>query len=782
MFELLAFQKQAQEKLFDVFLQAWNHGSRNTPIVLKAPTGSGKTLITCSFINGLNSLPNWDQDKAYVWVTFHEDLAMQSKTKFAEYFANNLENQLLTVNDLNRGKLFKNDILFLNWEKVKAKKAENRVILRPEDPLMRKEAGFYFEDFIENTHKDGREIILIIDEAHSHVNTDLAQKVIAKINPNTTLHISATPSQEIELEAYRHNSMVEVLRSDVIKEGLIKEQIITQTEDDLMAAGSADLDEALLELGVQKYEELRTEYEELEKNINPLVLIQLPNDDSRLVDLGHPTKETITVDYLKKKGYQDHQIALWFDGRKVNYDETIKNNRSEVNFLLFKQAAGTGWDCPRAHVLVMFREISSATFYIQTLGRILRMAEPGKLDDYLGHPNMTTGYLYTNFKRDELREQDDYKKNNVRDVLVNRRDEIENISLTSDFKQRVDYGDLGSAAKFQMSFIKSMDNWLGLENGILGAGKAKLLSKNIDLDPKITYEIITDAQFKDFDQISIDFRNSGEDFSVEMSKSDVEKAFNLACYDFLAEQTETETKIGNLARSWSPFKSSIRVWLKSILPEAENNPDHLYRVVINDLTKGSNSILAPMFTNAIKSYFPIRQEILKQREESSSPRYEFKILEQYAYTDEYEEIPQKKCALDRCMLRKDYLGRKNEEAFINHLEGMSSVDWWFKNHDYGKEHYAIKYLTHSTNEWKLFYPDWIVRFTDGRVGIYDTKSGRTAEDTDGRAESLSEKLTELGNGFTGGIAVKENGAWYVNHSKDYSYVPGNLGADWKILN
>jgi type III restriction enzyme len=44
-----------------------------------------------------------------------------------------------------------------------------------------------------------------------------------------------------------------------------------------------------------------------------------------------------------------------------------------VSFLLFKQAAATGWDCPRASVLVMFREIKNPTFAIQTVGRILRM-------------------------------------------------------------------------------------------------------------------------------------------------------------------------------------------------------------------------------------------------------------------------------------------------------------------------------------------------------------------------------------------------------------------------
>ncbi len=783
MFNLLPFQKTAKEDLAAAFLKAWKHDSRHTPVVLKAPTGSGKTLISCSFIDELNKMPNWDYDKAFIWVTFHEDLALQSRDKFAEYFSNNLENQLLTVSDLSRGKLYANDILFLNWEKVKARKAENRVILRPDQAAMRKETGYYFEDFIENTHHDNREIILVIDEAHSHVGTDLAQKVIEKINPNTVLHITATPTPEIELQAYRHQTMVEVQREEVVKQGLIKEQIVTQTGEDLGNLAAEDFDEALLELGIKKYKELQRSYEALGKNINPLVMIQLPNDDSRLVELGHPTKESITRAYLKKAGVQDNQIALWFDGRKVNYDETIKLNQSEVSFLLFKQAAGTGWDCPRAHVLVMFREISSTTFYIQTLGRILRMAEPGKLEDYKNSPEMRTGYLFTNYKRNELREREEYRANQVKDILVRRRTALENISLTADFITRTDYGDLGSTAEFQTSFIRSMNQWLGISPKETQAAAKKLTAAGLDLTPTITYQIITDAQFKDFDQISLDFAKIGDDYSVEMSKSDTEKAFNLACYDFLAEQTEDDTRIGSVARSWSPFKSAIRIWLRTCLPKLDTNPDQLYRVVVNDLARGASSVLRPQFIKALKHYYPTRQKILEQRESANHLEYEFEILETYAYTDEYEEVAQKRCALEKCMLRKQYDGKKNETAFIRqYLEDHADIDWWFKNHDYGKEYYAIKYRSKNTNTWKLFYPDWIVRYKDGTIGIYDTKKGSTAEDTNGRAEALAQKLAELGDGYTGGIVVQENGLWYVNSSEHYAYTMGKLDDKWQLLN
>ena len=155
-FNLLPFQKTAIDDLNEAFLRLWKKQGRQLPLVFKSPTGSGKTLTIAHFIKGLNHLPQWKIDKAFVWITFSDDLAMQSKDKFKEYFENNLENALLTVNDINRGKLYENDILFLNWQKVVQDNATTRKLKlrKPKDERIKKESGSYFEDVIDGNKKD----------------------------------------------------------------------------------------------------------------------------------------------------------------------------------------------------------------------------------------------------------------------------------------------------------------------------------------------------------------------------------------------------------------------------------------------------------------------------------------------------------------------------------------------------------------------------------------------------------------------------------------------------
>src|SRR3989344_4312488 len=200
-FNLLPFQKKAIDNLNEAFLRLWKKQGRQLPLVFKSPTGSGKTLTIAHFIRGLNHLPQWKIDKAFIWITFSDDLAMQSKDKFKEYFENNLENGLLTVNDINRGKLYENDILFLNWQKVVQDNATTRKLKlrKPKDERFKNENGSYFEDVMEKTKKSEREMILFIDEAHTHKSTELAQDIIDLIDPKVIVHITATPDEKDEL-------------------------------------------------------------------------------------------------------------------------------------------------------------------------------------------------------------------------------------------------------------------------------------------------------------------------------------------------------------------------------------------------------------------------------------------------------------------------------------------------------------------------------------------------------------------------------------------------------
>lgn len=815
-FSPLAFQSKAIQKLTDTFIKLWSNVEPQRPLAFKSPTGSGKTFMVAHFVNGLNYLPQWDYDKALIWITFSDDLAMQSKDKFQQYFENNLTNHLLTVNDFRQGKLYTNDILFINWQKLVATKKENRLLRRPDDETFLKEQGYYFDDIIENTHKEGREIILIIDESHKSAGTDLAQDVINLINPKVIVNVSATPDHLPTIDQIEEGKAgyVGVNREEVVEEGLIKEKIAVQTEEDLVKFPNKDLDELLLDLAIERQQKLKAEYKTLGKDVNPLVLIQLPNDDSRLKDSGQKTKEEIVLDYLQKKKINiDRDVALWFDGKQKNM-EFITYNESNVDFMLFKQAAGTGWDCPRAHILVMFREINSASFYVQTIGRILRMAEPNRKDDYKNNPNLRTGYLYTNYKRNDVEIPDQGTKNKPFIYTSKRKDDIENIQgLHSDFVSRVDYGDLGHAVKFQMSFLKSFDNFFDFGDVFMANDKKEILKeKGIDINPFLTNKLIVDAEFSDYDKINLDFAQKGREEDYEISRNDVEKIFNWYCFQLLSEQTEKETKVSNISRSWSPLKSAFRVWFKRIF---DNDSNLYYRILINDLNKNQSSVFRQALTQALKEYYPIKKEFLDQRKKDIEKREAplFEIKEEYSFTEDYAELTEQEgtselSAIQPFYLRKEYNGRENELKFLNYLEQKTDkLDWWFKNGDSGKEFYCLKYYNTARNEEALFYPDWILKFKDGRIGIFDTKSGMTAQNPEGRAEGLANKIKELnsnGGNYIGGLVVLENNQWYyfsnekyileetineVNEPQEvygnkfgYSYTPGNLSKDWKLMN
>jgi len=122
--------------------------------------------------------------------------------------------------------------------------------------------------------------------------------------------------------------------------------------------------------------------------------------------------------------------------------------------------------------------------------------------------------------------------------------------------------------------------------------------------------------------------------------------------------------------------------------------------------------------------------------------------------------------------------------FIELLEGSDKVKWWFKNGESEIKYFAVLYKDEAEIE-HAFYVDFIVQFTDGKIGLFDTKKGITAKDAKMRAKGLARYIKEQskkGRKIWGGIAVYVNGSWRYNESEDYVYEEGNLSKDWKFLN
>lgn len=786
--ERIEFQEQAVEQLLSQFKTLWKQPQRQIPITLKAPTGSGKTYMTEKFICELAKQPDWVQDVAFVWITFSDDLAMQSRDKFMEYFPTSLPGRLLTIQDFQQGAMRERDILFLNWQKLVSRAAENRILRRPQDERNKKESGFYFEDVVELTHAEGRQFILIIDESHKNVTDASMRDVINPLDPKIILKVSATPESEpTASDVNNHRAgFVEVNRQDVIDAGMIKRELICQTEEDIKNRGDEDLDELLLDLAMERREQLVTDITKFEMNVNPLVIIQLPNNSS--VDTNDQTKEEVVTDYLTGHGVEPSRIAKWFTNEKK--PSGLEDNDSPYDYLLFKMAAGTGWDCPRAQVLVMLRDIQSETFQTQTIGRIVRIPVRG----VQGSEVFQTGYIYTNYSRKAVLDGD-YKepgnkpKVNVAENKMGSEIIIDEL-LQSEYMSRVDYGDMGKSWEFQQCLVKTFNDYFGITTeDMFDAVRDKLRAKHLQIVPKLEQQIVVNAKFEDLDQISFHF--NGNDMSREVSRHDVQKLFSKICVDLLREQTDDNAKIANVARSFGTLKSALRLWFKSYAFREEDD-DARYRIFLADvLNKGENSIFRYLVTQTLKAHLPMREENVRKRREEAEQQETttFKIMKTYAYSEDYQPLEMERCLFKPFYIGKNYDGRTNELKFAKYLDRQDNIEWWMKNGDSGRDWFSIRYFNETTQRKELFYPDWIYKKKDGTIGIWDTKGGQTAASTEtkNKAEELQRRIKILnshdrdGISYEGGIVIEANSMWYCNNRDEYRYVQGSTEG-WKNMN
>ncbi len=762
MFALKPFQENTIAKLKDQFLNLWKSPHDNIPLVFKSPTGSGKTIMMAQFLRDLVGDPRfYGNDVGFIWLTFNEESYIQSKNKLFSYYGGASELDLLDLNDLSRGKLNKNSIFFINWQKIKGKSKESRKLRKDN------EWGLTFDSFIEKTKEDGRKLIVIIDEEHIGSDTELAQEIIdGLIQPKITIRVSATPKYLPNAEdiAEQKGGFVQAKREEVIEAGLIKEKIIFQTEEDLNRKDfkGIDQDEILLELAYQKRQDLIKHYKTLGVEVNPLIMIQLPNDDQANKDTTTTNKQTIVLNYLKGKGVLEDEIAMWLSQEKVNL-EYIEDNKSPISFLLFKQAAATGWDCPRASVLVMFREIKNPTFAIQTVGRILRMP----FGSHFPIPELNLGYLYTNYKRNEVLMEYGKSKTDNRPAIYGsyRKQEIEPVMIESVFMSRTDYNDLGDT--FQETFSDVANTYFNILGKDTPAQVMKKLeTKNLEISPSVTNGLIVGVEIDDYDNFTKELIAEGGSHDQEMSQHDLERLYNLLCFKHISGQVDENKKFAP-ERSWGKLKTALNVWLLKV---TEQNRQVIYKIVVNDLLN-QTSVLAPIIGVALEKYRPIREKEVNKKSERSKRIETIEIpREALFFTDQYEELNVKKSALKPFYIEKDYKGEDNEKEFIKFLESNKDVIWWYKNGDVGSEFFSISYYNPDENKEKLFYPDWIFK-TKNKVWIVDTKKGSTAEisDTKYKAEALQEWLKNK-IGFNGGIVVQDGpNGWKVNINKSYSY-------------
>jgi type III restriction enzyme len=120
------------------------------------------------------------------------------------------------------------------------------------------------------------------------------------------------------------------------------------------------------------------------------------------------------------------------------------------------------------------------------------------------------------------------------------------------------------------------------------------------------------------------------------------------------------------------------------------------------------------------------------------------------------------------------------------LDGDSTIEWWFKNGINKVEYLGIKY-EYPEHKIKTFYPDYVVKYSDGTIGIFETKSDGDDENLGGlniktakKAEALAEwKLGKENKGkkLRTGIVIVKGNQILINENVKYKYELAIQG-DW----
>lgn len=726
--ELFEFQEKAVINLLD--LTTKKDGKQT--IMMKAPTGSGKTIILIDYVD--KYLSNVSKNTAFIWLCPGKgNLEEQSRDKMRKFASGRKTQNLFDalLNGFESG-----STTFINWELVT--KRDNTAIRDSERKNL--------FDRIADAHRKGIEFIIVIDEEHSN-NTAKAKVIIDAFAAKNIVRVSATT-----VENKRHE-FFEIDEVDVIAAGLITKVLYVNegVEDNLEITDDYDY---LLDLADVKRKAIADRYKEIGKNIRPLVLIQFPN--------GQPETIVAVERKLESMGYtyDNGMVSKWMSEDKKDLPDNLTENDAIPVFLLMKQAISTGWDCPRAKILVKLREGMSESFEIQTIGRIRRMPEAMHYEDDL----LDFCYVYTfdeKYKADLLSDMD--KAYETRRLFL--KDKCKTFTLEKQIRD-LDFDGLGEREVLNRIY----DYFVKKHN--LGTDKANNKLRLTADGYVFGDEIIGHALYGQF--IRTDKVMESSNYYTTRKRVNTHKHGMelLHCVDAI------KTTIGMPT-------AKVKTILERLFRRGGNNYKKLllldtaefYAFVINNehlLKEEFRAVTAEM---SVQISFALNPKISAFRiPEQDFFRYDPNVKNEVEYlSNAYHEYTS---GYATSLVRST-----SEMLFEQYCEGCDDIEWVYKNGDTGQQYFSIVYMDGLQHQW-LFYADYIVMKKDGTVWVIETKGGESKGkdkniDTQIRNKFEAFKRYATDKGLHWGFVRDKDNQLYINNTEfaidmaDEHWVPLN---------
>lgn len=397
---LFDFQKDALQELRVKLLAARAEASPENPqaITLSAPTGSGKTIIMTALFEAILDQPDeqldwpldWQPqpDAVILWVSDMPELNEQTKLKIERqsdkvYRVGQLE---VITTSFDEERLPGGRIYFINTQKL----ASDRLLTTVGDGRT-----YSIWTTLTNTARAIPDrFYVVIDEAHRGMTSGrgaaTAQTIVQQFikgNKETGLvrmpliiGVSATPKRFMDLLADTSHTQrkVPVPVEDVKKSGLIKERVLIHHPTNPTNAEMGILEEA-----ARRWQIMTEQWEtycsaESERPVRPILVIQIEDgtptrtnlsDAIKAVEdgIGRPLRDAELAHALMDKAglKEGTRVIRYIDPSRIDDDP-------DVSVVFFKMALSTGWDCPRAEVMMSFRSAQDHTYIAQLLGRMVR--------------------------------------------------------------------------------------------------------------------------------------------------------------------------------------------------------------------------------------------------------------------------------------------------------------------------------------------------------------------------------------------------------------------------
>lgn len=689
--KLKDFQINTVNKLLD----ATSIGSKKE-VLLQAPTGSGKTIILLSYIEEYLKENN---KMIFVWLTPGKgDLEEQSRKKMIKFLPHHNTKNIQDV--LLQGFEAK-DTAFINWETITKK--DNNALKEAE------RKNLY--ERVREAHNNGYKFIIIVDEEHLN-KTVKAEAILQYMNSEYIVRVSATTKTNKEAEFIKIDEL-EVINAGLITRALyINENVSNQTT-------LSNEHEYLLDLAINKRKAIKDEYIKFGVQVNPLIIIQVPSKSDDLI------KQIEKILEEKNYTYDRKNLAIWLSDRKENIED-IENNESNQTVLIMKQAISTGWDCPRAKILVKLRDNMSEDFETQTIGRIRRMPQAHHYDNVL----LDNCYLYTFDEKYETAVKQELGSNAYDTKVIFLKNEYKNFTLkkiTFDnafdgFDERQTFNILHEyyIEKYKLTSNKKNNKTILEANGYV----FKDTIDNYIVQDKIVRINSDELQNANRIKVSSTVTTNKNGFELRHSINVISSKIGMR-YD--------RTRL-MLERMFFRGKLFTKKFVDLSLIE-------FYAFVINN-------------EDILKHDF---QEAVSQKSRQMKMKFdELKILDWKAPEMDYIKYDPK--MKDTTIYEKSIymnypnstIKSKSERMFEFFCEHNENIKWFYKNGESSSDYFSIVYVDAVNHKWH-FYPDFIVCDKNNKIWIIETKGGENADgeskNIDIKVENKFEALKEYANKY-----------------------------------